>query len=87
MNEKHQGKNLIAGKTDIELYDVTYNDVSNAWMSTPVRFSGASSSYGEFINVDDTKVSGSFAFIVAVYREQTKDFPLLEWSVGEVTLR
>ena len=82
LNEEHQGKNLISGKTAIELYDVTYYDASDAWTSTPVRFSGPSTSYGQFINIDDVKLTviGSFAFIAAVYREETGDFPLLEYS-------
>ena len=76
LNVKHQGKNLIAGRTDIELNDVTFNDVST--MSSPVHFSGAATSYGQFINVDDITVSGSFAFIVAVYLEEGTHGPLLE---------
>ena len=82
LNEEHQGKNLISGKTAIELYDLTYYDATDAWTSTPVRFSWPSTFYGQFINIDDVKLTGigSFAFIAAVYREETGDFPLLEYS-------
>ena len=79
---KHEGRNLVERKTDIELHDVTFNDVSNEWMSSPVHFSGAATSYGQFINVDDVKVSGSFTLIMAVYQEEESYGPLLEWHTG-----
>jgi hypothetical protein len=83
LNELYKGKNLASGKTAMELYDVTFPDMSDSeWMSPPVRFSGAASSYAQVSNVDDVKPSGSFAFITAVYREQTGDFPFLEWSTA-----
>ena len=83
LNELYQGKNQVPGMTDIQLYDVTFPDMTSEWMSPPVRFSGAVSSYGQFTRVEDVTLSGSFAFIASLYREQTQaSFPLLEWHTG-----
>ena len=52
-------------------------------MSSPVHFSGAATSYGQFINVDDVKVSGSFALIMAVYQEEGEHYvPVLDYHTG-----
>ena len=82
LNARHQGRNLIKQKTDIELHDVSFNDRSNEWVSKPAYFSGTPTSFGQFSNVDDVKVSGDFAFIVAVYSEDAGHGPLLEWQTG-----
>ena len=73
---------MVPGKTDITLNDVTFAATNSEWMSPPVRFSGAASSYGEVIKVDDVKFDGSVAFMATVYREVTGDFSFMEWYAG-----
>ena len=80
LNERFQGKNLFHGKTDIALHGVSYSDVTNQWLSPPVRFYSNTGSYGQFIDVGDVAVTGSFGWIASVYREETVDGPLMEWQ-------
>ena len=80
LNERFQGKNLFHGKTDIALHGVSYSDVTNQWLSPPVRFYSNTGSYGQFIDGGDVAVTGSFGWIASVYREETGDGPLMEWQ-------
>ena len=74
---------MIRGKTDIELYSVSYSDVTNQWLSPPVYFSGDQRSYGRFIDVADVAISGSFGWIASVYMDDPiHDGPLIEWDNG-----
>ena len=76
------GRNLVPGKPDIQLFDTSFNDVTSNWTSRPVRFSStpALTSYGQITDVAGVGVTGSFAFMASIYREETLDFALLEFE-------
>ena len=59
---------------------MSYSDVTNQWLSPPVRFYSNTGSYGQFIDAGDVAVTGSFGWMASMKREAAGDGALMEWQ-------
>ena len=84
LNKRFGGSNLVDGKTDLDLHNDDFTDVSSQWYSPLVRFSG--DTYGNVATVSDMSTIRDFGWIATIYRETTGEVPLIEWWSGNSIL-